>query len=252
LKERNGLFFIEVEDFYFSCTKLRYYLLSIEYTVVSKVDVIKHMLSMPILNWRMRKWILALLEFDLRYESAKAVKGQVMADFITQHHKASIDYVEPMPWTLFFDGSSCKQGGGIGIVIILPRGASFEFVFQAKSMTTNNQAKYEAILKGLQLLHEVKTKAIEIFEDSQLIINQLIGLYECKDDILKGYHDECRKLLEGFPLTSLQHILRAQNQEANWLAQNALGYRVFPEILSSETLANDWRIEIADYLKNPS
>ena len=80
----------------------------------------------------------------------------------------------------------------------------------------------------------------------------MIGLYECKDDILKGYHDECRKLLEGFPLTSLQHILRAQNQEANWLAQNALGYRVFPEILSSETLANDWRIEIADYLKNPS
>ena len=77
-------------------------------------------------------------------------------------------------------------------------------------------------------------------------------MYECKDNILKGYHDECRKLLEGFPLTSLQHILRAQNQEANWLAQNALGYRVFPEILSSETLANDWRIEIADYLKNPS
>ena len=48
----------------------------------------------------MGKWILALSEFDLRYESAKAVKGQVMADFITQHHKPSIGYVEPMPWTL--------------------------------------------------------------------------------------------------------------------------------------------------------
>ena len=53
-------------------------------------------------------------------ELAKAVKGQVMADFITQHHKPSVSYVELMPWTLFFDGSSCKQGGGIGIVIILP------------------------------------------------------------------------------------------------------------------------------------
>ena len=72
---------------YFSCTKLRHYLLSAECTVVSKVDVIKHMLSMPILNGRMGKWILALSEFDLRYESAKAVKGQVMVDFITQHHK---------------------------------------------------------------------------------------------------------------------------------------------------------------------
>ena len=58
-------------------------------------------------------------------------------------------------------------------------------------MTTNNQAEYEAILKGLQLLQEVKTESIEIFGDSQLVINQLIGLYECKDDILKGYNDEC-------------------------------------------------------------
>ena len=82
---------------YFSCTKLRHYLLSAECTVVSKADVIKHMLSMPILNGRVGKWILALSEFDLKYESAKVVKGQVMADFITQHHKPSISYVEPMP-----------------------------------------------------------------------------------------------------------------------------------------------------------
>ena len=119
-------------------------------------------------------------------------------------------------------------------------------------MTTNNQAEYEAVLKGLQLLQEVKAESIEIFGDSQLVINQLISLYECKDDILRGYHDECRKILEGFPLTSLQHIPRAQNQEVNRLAQNASGYRVFQEILSSETLANDWRVKIADYLKNPS
>ena len=125
---------------YFSCTKLRHYLLSAECTVISKADVIKHMLSMPILNGRMGKWILALLEFELRYESAKAVKGQVIADFVTQHHKPSIGYVELISWTLFFDESSCKQGGGIGIVIVSPRGASFEFAFSNKPMTTNNQA----------------------------------------------------------------------------------------------------------------
>jgi hypothetical protein len=107
------------------------------------------MLSMPILNGRMGKWILALSEFNLRFESAKAIKGQVMADFITQHHKPSITYVEPMPWTLFFDGFSCKQGGGVGIVINSPRRASFEFAFQIKPMATNNQAEHEAILKGL-------------------------------------------------------------------------------------------------------
>ena len=89
-----------------------------------------------------------------------------MADFIIQYHKPSIGYVEPMPWILFFDGSLCKQGGGIGIVIILPRGASFEFALSTEPMITNNQAEYEAILKGLQLLHEVKSKAIEVFGDS--------------------------------------------------------------------------------------
>ena len=61
---------------YFSCTKLRHYLLSTECIVVSKADVIKHILSMLILNGRMEKWILALSEFDLRYESAKVVKGK--------------------------------------------------------------------------------------------------------------------------------------------------------------------------------
>ena len=60
---------------YFSCTKLQHYLLSAECTIVSKADVIKHMLSILILNQRMGKWILALSEFDLRYESAKTVKG---------------------------------------------------------------------------------------------------------------------------------------------------------------------------------
>ena len=110
------------------------------------------------------------------------------------------------------------------------RGESFEFAFLARPMITNNQAEYEAILKGLQLLHEVKAESIEVFGDSQLVINQLIGLYECKDDILRGYYDECQRLLKEFPHISLQHIPRAHNQEANRLAQSASGYRVFQAV----------------------
>jgi ribonuclease HI len=179
--------------------------------VVSKFDVIKHMLSMPILNGRIGKWILALLEFDLRYESAKAIKGQLMADFVTHHHKKEVEIVSLAPWTLFFDGSSCKQGGGIGIVIISPRGASFEFAFLIKPVSTNNKAEYEAILKGLQLLNEVEADAVEIFRDSQLVINQLIGLYECKDDTFKIYYDHYQEILDGFSSVSIKHIPRCQN-----------------------------------------
>ena len=50
---------------YFSCTKLRHYLLSAECTVISKDNVVWYMLSMPIMSGRISKWILALSEFDL-------------------------------------------------------------------------------------------------------------------------------------------------------------------------------------------
>ena len=80
----------------------------------------------------------------------------------------------------------------------------------------------------------------------------MIGLYECKEDTLIGYYDDCQKLLKEFLHISFQHISRAQNQEANRLAQSASGYRVFREVLSSEASNDDWRVEIADYLRNPS
>jgi len=70
---------------YFSCIKLRHYLLSAECTVICKDDVVRYMLSMPIMSGRIGKCILALSEFDLRYKSAKAVQGKIMADFVTQH-----------------------------------------------------------------------------------------------------------------------------------------------------------------------
>ena len=82
---------------YFSCTKLRHYLLSAECVVVSKDDVIRDKLSLPILNGRIGKWILALLEFDLRYESAKAVKGQAIADFVVQHCGSELTMVDLVP-----------------------------------------------------------------------------------------------------------------------------------------------------------
>jgi hypothetical protein len=79
------------------------------------------MLSMLILNGRIGKWILALSEFELKFESAKAIKGQIIADFITEHRDLSIDLLGITPWALFFDGSSCGKGGGVGILLISPK-----------------------------------------------------------------------------------------------------------------------------------
>ena len=97
---------------------------------MSKDDIIRYMLLLPILKGRIGKWILALSEFDLRYESAKAVKGQAVADFVVQHY-AMVDLVH---WTLFFDGSSCGNGSGIGVVLISPRGQILSSHFQLKPL----------------------------------------------------------------------------------------------------------------------
>jgi hypothetical protein len=51
-----------------------------------------------------------LSELDLTYQSAKAIKGQVMADLVTQHCGPEVAIVEPILWTMFFDGSSCGVG----------------------------------------------------------------------------------------------------------------------------------------------
>jgi ribonuclease HI len=217
------------------------------------------MLSMPILNGRIGKWILALSEFELRFESAKAVKGHIIANFITEHCDPLINLLEITPWALFFDGSSCGKGGGVGILLISPSGEMFEFAIPIQPTVTNNQAEYEALLRGLQYLKEAKAISVEIFGDSELVIKQLNGQYECRNDILRNYYEECKEILKSFQLVILQHIPRQNNEEASMLAQSASGYRENQEVFANDVYSfgsdlaeDDWRKETVDYLENPS
>ena len=114
-----------------------------------------------------------------------------MADFVVQHCGPELSVVNLVPRTLFFHGSSCGARSGISIVSVSPRGATFELSFPIEATATNNQAEYQALLKGIRLLQEIGADAVEIFGDSMLVVNQLIGIYECKDDILRVYHEEC-------------------------------------------------------------
>jgi ribonuclease HI len=81
------------------------------------------------------------------------------------------------------------------------------------------------MLRGLQYLKEVGAVSIEIYGDSELVIKQLNGQYECKSDSLRNYYEECWEILKSFQLVILQHIPREHNEEANRLAQSASGYR---------------------------
>jgi hypothetical protein len=75
---------------FFTCTKLHHILLSAETIVIFKSDVIKHMLSAPVLKGRLGKWMFALSDFDIRYQPAKAVKGQALVDLIAERINTDI------------------------------------------------------------------------------------------------------------------------------------------------------------------
>ena len=83
---------------YYACTKLRHYLLSSTCIVTCQADVIKHMLQKLILSGRIEKWAYVLVEYDLAYESLRAIRGQIVADFIVEHrindeHNLKVGYV---------------------------------------------------------------------------------------------------------------------------------------------------------------
>jgi hypothetical protein len=77
------------------------------FLVICKSDVIKHMLSAPVLKGRLGKWMFALSEFDIRYQPAKAVKGQALADLVAERTSTDIAALSIRAWAMYFDGSVC-------------------------------------------------------------------------------------------------------------------------------------------------
>jgi hypothetical protein len=109
------------------------------------------MLHKPILSGRVGKWAYALVEYDLHCEPLSSMKGQIVANFIVEHRvykqlNLNVGYVNFTPWKLHFDGSVCKDGFGVGVVIISPNGAVFEALNRLDHNCTNNQTEYEALL----------------------------------------------------------------------------------------------------------
>jgi NMD protein affecting ribosome stability and mRNA decay len=50
---------------FFTGTKLGHFLLSVEIIIICKLDIIKHMLSAPVLKGQLGKWMFALSEFNI-------------------------------------------------------------------------------------------------------------------------------------------------------------------------------------------
>jgi ribonuclease HI len=185
------------------------------------------MLYQPILCGRIGKWAYALIEYDLIYEPLRALKGQVLADFIVEHGielDNEINYLTFTPWKLYSDGSVCKDGQCVGIVLISLSDAEIEMSSRLNFHCTNNQTEYKALLFGLIMLRSMGVKHVEAYGDSLLVVQQVAGEFQCLEGSLRVCLDACLDIIGSLAEFQIQYVPRHENQRANLLAQQASGY----------------------------
>jgi hypothetical protein len=184
---------------YCVCSKFRHYIISSSCIVACQYDVIKHMLLKPILSGMIGKWAYALVEYDIAYKLLRSMKGQVVADFIVDHAidvDHSVDFVQLKSWELFFDGSVCSKGQEVGCVIVSPNGAYKDLSIRLEFACTNNQVECEALLHGIEYLRDLGARDVDVFRDSNLIVQQVRGDSQCLDGVLNSYRDRCLDIIK--------------------------------------------------------
>mgnify|MGYP005831101973 CR=1 FL=1 len=63
---------------------------------------------------------------------------------------------------------------------------------------TNNWAEYKALIKGLTLARKYSSNTVECYSDSQLLVNQLNGVYQVKNVKLKRLYLQVKELEKNF------------------------------------------------------
>ena len=77
-------------------------------------------------------------------------------------------------WTMYFDGSLMKNGASMGHVFVLPLGVRMRYMVHIHFPSSNNVAKYEALIKGLRIAIELGIRRLDVRGNSQLVINQVM------------------------------------------------------------------------------
>jgi ribonuclease HI len=138
----------------------------------------------------------------------------------------SVDFVQLKPWRLYFDGLVCSKGHGVRCVIISPSGVYIDLSIRLEFACTNKQVEYKSLLHGLEYLRDLGARDVDVFGDSNLIVQQIRGDSQCLDGVLNSCQDRCLDIIKLFDTLSIKHIPQEENSQANWLAQQASGYVV--------------------------
>ena len=128
-----------------------------------------------------------------------------------------------MRYQLFCDGASRSNPGdaSIGISILLD-GKEVHTISKKIGIATNNEAEYQALIDGLNYCVDNSIKEIEVFLDSNLVVEQVNKNFKVKAGNLKVLNSKVDDLIQEFNFIEINHVYREENKRADHLANMAL------------------------------
>jgi hypothetical protein len=152
--------------------KLRHYFEAHPVTVVSSFPL-GEIIRNPDTAGRIAKWSMELMGEMLAYTPRKAIKSQILPDFVAEWTDTQLPppEIQVECWTLYFDGSVMKTGAGTGLLFDLPLGEHMRYAVRLHFPASNNMAEYEALLCGLKIAIGIGIKRLDVRGDSQLVID---------------------------------------------------------------------------------
>jgi ribonuclease HI len=209
--------------------KLRHYFESHPVTVVSSFPL-GEIIQCREASGRIAKWAVELMGETLSFAPRKAVKSQVLADFLAEwvDTQLPIGPIQAELWTMYFDESLMKTGAGAGLLFVSPLGRHLRYVIRLHFPASNNVAEYEALVNGLHIAIELGVRRLDARGDSQLVIDQVMKNSHYRDRKMEAYCDEVQRLEDKFYGLELNHIARRYNETADELAKIASGRTTVP------------------------
>ncbi|MBQ6313520.1 reverse transcriptase-like protein [Candidatus Saccharibacteria bacterium] len=127
-------------------------------------------------------------------------------------------------FTINVDGASRGNPGpaGVGYCITNSEGRIIERGNEFIGFATSRVAEYYAIKKGIERAIELGYKTARFVSDSLMVVNQLNGIFQVKNQDIMSIHQDIQNKLENFEAVSFVHVPRSKNVIADSEANEAI------------------------------
>jgi ribonuclease HI len=122
----------------------------------------------------------------------------------------------------------CADGalrpGATGLGVVVRDGEGRAIVWRSKRLPqemTCNEAEYQALLFGLETVRPLQPRRVEVRMDSQIVVNQMLGLFAVRNASLRQLHAQARALVAALEQVEFVHVPRLRNRLADALANEA-------------------------------